>query len=184
MPFGNLAIVDAETSGLNPQIHGLLSLGAVDYNTGDEFYEECALSSNKMYTDEALSINGFKSDKIKQGQSSVELILKFETWRKARDIEILGGENPGFDIGFLKAAYATAGLDWPFHHRSVDIHSINFAIHRAFGVEMPENGLNLDKTLESVGLEPEPKPHNALTGAKLEAIALKRLIDMIGEPNH
>lgn len=57
---------------------------------------------------------------------------------------------------------------WPFGHRSVDLHSVAFA---KLG-----KSLSLDGILQAVGLQPEPKPHNALTGARLERDAFKLLL--------
>lgn len=34
-----MIVFDIETSGIDPQIHGMLSLGAVDYDTGQLFME-------------------------------------------------------------------------------------------------------------------------------------------------
>ena len=39
----------------------------------------------------------------------------------------------------------------------------------------------MDSILTLIGLDPESKPHNALTGAKLEAEAIRRILFQINE---
>ncbi len=66
-----------------------------------------------------------------------------------------------------------------FKKRSVDLHSVCYTHMLVRGRNPAKEGtsiVSLDKVLEYVGLQPEPKPHNALTGAKLEAEAFSRLI--------
>ncbi len=42
----------------------------------------------------------------------------------------------------------------------------------------------MDGVLALVGLEPEPKPHNALNGARLEAEAIRRLFALQSPHDH
>lgn len=55
-------------------------------------------------------------------------------------------------------------------------------------MEIPmKNGLSslsMDSVLGLAGLEPEPKPHNALTGAKLEAEAIRRILALQSPYDH
>lgn len=183
-----MIILDIETGGLDPAKHALLSIGAVDYDNGDEFYGECRAYSgygkffrppfdDDLIDDFALGVNGFTReqchDPAKQWPHS--LYMEFLRWAaidKKRDLLIAGQQVGAFDIPFLKkiANDPRQGIvpTWPFGYRSVDLHSVAFA---KLG-----KSLSLDGILTAVGLSPEPKPHNALTGARLERDAFRRLL--------
>ncbi len=171
-----MIILDIETTGLSSTKHSMVSLGAVDYNTGDEFYGECRVYPRRVIDSFALGVNGFTEaqclDETKEMPDA--LYLRFLGWAMGRD-PLIGGQQVGsFDIPFLKDVHAqcvAAGSGtpaWSFGHRSVDLHSVAYA---KLG-----KSLSLDGILQAVGLSPEPKPHNALTGARLERDAFKKLL--------
>ena len=173
-----MIILDIETTGLSPTLNSMVSLGAVDYDTGDEFYGECYSWPTREISDFALGVNGFTREQVNDltKQSPAQLYLDFLTWAKGRD-PLLGGQQVGsFDILFLKEIHESSPFadmpKWPFGHRSVDIHSIAYA--------QLGKSLSLDGVLMAVGLSAEQKPHNALTGARLERDAFKRLLDAPG----
>lgn len=182
-----MIIVDVETGGLNPNKHALLSIGAVDYETGEEFYGECrAYKDYPGYEDDliddfALKVNGFTLEQCHdvRKQWPHSLYMHFLQWAaidKKRDL-LIGGQQVGsFDIPFLKrfANDPVQGIVpvWPFGHRSVDLHSVAYA--------QLGKSLSLDGILMAVGLSPEPKPHHALNGARLERDAFKRLLGAPG----
>lgn len=193
-----MIILDIETGGLDPHKHALLSIGAVDYETGDEFYiEACTIFAHQI-DDAALVVNGFTREQVARWDDKVRPIphvayVRFLKWCEGRDV-LVGGQQVGaFDLRFLKAIHedieglnhafdfkgeGRLGTDvnaetshlkkWPFGHRSVDLHSVAFA---KLG-----KSLSLDGILQAVGLQSEPKPHNALTGARLERDAFKLLL--------
>lgn len=174
-----MIILDIETSGLDPFKHSLLSIGAVDYNSGEEFYGECAAAWPREVDDFALGVNGFTAAQVRDNTkiTDAELYIDFCGWVKTgrateRDC-LVGGQQVGaFDLKFLQEIHNRIGGvlagKWPFGYRSVDLHSVAYA---KFGAS-----LSLDDILRRVGLDPEPKPHNALTGAKLERDAFKKLL--------
>lgn len=178
-----MIVLDIETSGLNPRRNSLLSIGAVDYDTGDEFYGECRVYDGihrdypaAVIDDAALAINGFTREQCHDLAKDFDysLYMRFLAWatNTKRDLLIAGQQVGGFDIPFLKsiADNPMHGIVpvWPFGYRSLDLHSVAFT---KLG-----KSLSLDGILQAVGLAPEPKPHNALTGAKLEVEAFKRLL--------
>jgi hypothetical protein len=53
-----MIIVDIETTGIDPIKNSMVSIGAVDYNTGEEFYRECRVFDGTEIDPYALKING------------------------------------------------------------------------------------------------------------------------------
>ena len=168
-----MIIIDVETTGLDPRENGLLSLGAVDYATGDEFYEECRVDEYARIDTGALAVNGFTfmqcHDPKKQSDS--ELYDKFLNWCNGRECLLAGQQVGSLDVKFLQEVACKPGQlkSWPFGYRSVDLHSIAFS---KLG-----KSLSLDDILVALGLPAEPKPHNGLTGARVEYQAFKKLLN-------
>jgi DNA polymerase III epsilon subunit-like protein len=167
-----MIILDIETSGISPYKNGMLSLGAVDFNTKEEFYGECKLTEGREITPIALEINGFTVEQVNDPnkQSDVELYLAFCLWAQKRE-PLLAGHNIGhFDILFLEEIHTRLpfeGEKFPFPYRTIDLHSVFYALYK--------ESLSHDKICDRLGLPCEPKPHNALGGAKSEAEAFHTL---------
>ncbi len=178
-----MIIVDVETTGLNPKRHSIVSIGAIDFsNPENQFYQECRIWDGAEISKEALEINGFSEKEIKNlNKRSLEEIIKdFLKWVSKINERTLAGENPAFDLNFLKASCERYNITWSLGYRTIDLHSLCYIHYLRRGLIPPEkdkkSNLNLDTILKYVGLPAEPKPHNALTGAKMEAEAFSRLV--------
>lgn len=177
-----MIILDIETSGLDPRRHCMLSLGAVDYDTGKGFYGECSLYLDSEVDDYALEVNGFKREDTMPGmkQSAHYLYRDFAQWCdvtqpiKENRSYVLAGHNIGsFDLLWIKHLHDThwTGSPWLFGYKTVDLHTVAYA---AFGESLSHSDI-----CRKLGLEPEPKPHNALHGARSERDCLKLLLPML-----
>jgi len=178
-----MIVVDTETTGVEPTKNALLSIGAIDFqNPERRFYEECRVFEGAHIDEQALAINGFTRESIKDESkmSDKELILKFMEWAKESPDTTFAGENPAFDRDFMREVALRYGLDWKFAHRTVDLHSVAYAYILGQGIELPmkngHTGQNLSLTLKLVGISDTRKVHNALEDALLEAEAFSRLI--------
>jgi hypothetical protein len=148
----------------------------VEYETSEEFYGECRIYDDNLITARALEINGFTYQNITDRTKRLphELIFDFYNWAMARKHQkLLVGQQVGsFDVKFIKRIFdnrlANEQIVWPFGYRTLDLHTLAW---RAFGLS-----LSLDDILKQCGYQPESKPHNALTGAKLECAALKHIL--------
>jgi DNA polymerase III epsilon subunit-like protein len=187
-----MIVLDVETTGLEPKVHSIVSIGAVDTNRVannlDEpmFYGECIVWPGAKIDDEALGVNGFTRSQVEHTNDEIHenLIKKYVYWlRQCENLTIAGENVARFDCPFLESALARTGYDEKFIHehigiRTVEIHSISYIHHRKKGHEIPmknkRSALSLDETLKYVGLPPEEKPHNGLIGAILEAEAIWR----------
>lgn len=179
-----MLVIDAEFSGLDPRAHSIVSIGAVDFEHPErQFYGECRIWEGAHIMPEAIAVCGFTEEQVRdpKKQSLEELAQSFHRWIEQSDDRTLAGQNVALDRDFLNEAFRRAGLEFRFAHRNVDSHSVAYAYLRGKGMPLPkkddlQSALSLDKILTILGLPPEPKPHIALNGAKLEAEALSRMI--------
>lgn len=178
--------VDVEASGIGPDTHSIVSVGAVDMdNPSRQFYEECRVWEGAHINDEALVVNGFSKEQITdpKKQSEADLVHTFAAFAEPLANRMLAGQNVSFDRDILEAAARRAGhTEWPFAHRTIDVHSLAWMHHIKRGLTPPvdpekkRSALNLDAILLYCGIPEEPKPHNALTGAKAHAEVISRLL--------
>ncbi len=180
-----MLVIDIESTGLNSQKNSLLSIGAVDFdNPKRTFYGECRVFDGAEFDPEALAVCGFSKEECKDPnkQSQAELMVSFKKWiKEGTGDKILAGQNAYFDRDILNISFKRSRIDFTFHFRIMELHSIAFSdfLKRDLNPPLKKEGistLSLDKILNYVGLPNEPKPHNALTGAKVEAEAFSRII--------
>ena len=183
-----MIVIDIETTGLYPEKNSIVSIGTVDFEKPEnQFYGECRMWEGAEIDPIALEINGFTLEQIKDPnkKSLEELMKEFIEWTSKTNDITLGGHNAWFDAGFLRDSLERCNIEinslqrklWS---RNVDIHSQIYAHYLSRGLKPPlknrMTNIALDVALEYVGLSKEPKLHNALTGAKMEAEAFSRLI--------
>ncbi|KKM45930.1 hypothetical protein LCGC14_1560170 [marine sediment metagenome] len=166
-----MIVVDVETGGLDPQNNPLLSIGAVDYDNSDrEYYGKIAPYLDLEITKEALGVNGINVEEWKENNLLKETIQEFSDWVGVNKKNIiLAGHNPRFDLDFLKVNFKRVDISFPFTYRTVDLHTLAYS---KFG---GKEKLTSDRIYELLGMEIEPRPHNALTGAKYETKAFSLL---------
>lgn len=181
-----MLVVDCEMTGLSPEKNSLVSAGAVDFEHPErQLYEECRAWEGAHIEPEALEVNGFTKEQVTdpRKQSEGELVHKFIAFAEGMADITIAGQNVFTDQYFLQAAAVRAGhTAWPFAHRILDIHSICWTHMIKRGVVPPidpvkkHTALNLTAVLGYCGIPEEPKPHNALTGAKCNAEVISRLL--------
>lgn len=167
--------VDVETTGLDPAIASIVSIGAVNIgDPEDTFYIECRAWEGADISDVALKINGFTREQIAgQALNEAEAIQKFFDW--LQDSPIMMAHNAGFDRSFVEHAAKRAGMKNPFSFRTIDIHSIVYLHMQRKRHKIPAR-LSLNECLQYFGHEKEPDPHNALTGAKCNQIIYRSVL--------
>lgn len=178
-----MIIVDMEATGTEPHVHSLLSIGAVDFdNPKNQFYEECRMWDGARMIDEAFEINGFTKESAvdPKKQTEKELVEHFLVWVETCKEHTISGQNPSSDRDFIKYACMRAGINWPLAYRVIDLHSVCFSHQIQKGItpvtKNKHSALNLEAILQYVGItEGQPKPHNGLTDAILEAECFSRL---------
>ena len=179
-----MIVLDIETSGLDAEQHGLLSIGAIDFlHPSDSFYGECHVREGEKIDPQALEINGFTYDeaKDKTRQSTRDLLIAFNEWLESRSIKMIGGLHiAAFDVPFLNKKALQCGVRMRLHKRSIDLHSIAYAKMQELRKVVPLTDgwsvMDTDFIHPFCGLPKQPTPQNALNGAKWEAESLSRLI--------
>ena len=178
-----MIVVDVETTGVDSKKNSIVSIGAIDFsNPQNQFYQECRVWEGAEITQQALYINGFTKEQITdQNKMSLEEAVKsFINWAGNIAEQTLAGENPSFDRDFLRDSIEKYKINYLIGHRTIDLHSICYHHYLKKEFRPPirdsRTDLNLDGILKYSGLPEEPKPHHALTGAKMEAEAFSRLI--------
>ena len=181
-----MLVVDVEASGLDANKNSIVSVGALDLsNPSKQLYEECRVWDGAHIEDEALTVCGFSREEIidPNKQSEADLVHKFIEFGLSLEDRTLAGQNVSFDRDYLQAAARRAGhTDWPFAHRTIDTHTLCWMHMVKRGLTPPldpehkRSALNLDAVLNYCGIPEEPKPHNALTGAKSHAEVISRLL--------
>jgi len=180
-----MIILDIEASGTESQTHSIVSIGAFDSdNPENRFYEECQVWTGAHIMEEALEVNGFTEAEITDPskQTEGEAVEKFLTWADTCADRTICGQNPSFDRDFVRAAAGRAHLDWKLPYRTLDTHTMCYMHMIKSGFEIPidiahkRTRLSLDAILNYCGIESEPDPHNALTGALCHAEVTARLL--------
>lgn len=177
-----MIVIDVETSGLDPKKHSILSIGAVDFIDRRRFYKETKPWDGALLDECALKVNGFTKESIfsTERMELKDAIVQFMEWIFNSSEQTFAGHNIAFDASFIKHTLEIYNIQWRIQSRLVDLHSIAYADMMRKDFEIPSKNkrtnLDLDGILVYVGLPPEPKPHNGLMGAMLEAEAFSRII--------
>jgi DNA polymerase III epsilon subunit-like protein len=180
-----MIIIDIEASGVDYKKHSIVSIGALDFsNPTNRFYGECRIWDGAHIMDEAIAVCGFTKDQItdQNKKSEAELVQEFMEWSQHMSNRTLTGQNVSFDRDMLKAGCERAGLPWDLAYRTLDTHTLCFMHMIKRGLTPPidpqhrRSALNLDAVLNYCGIEDEPEPHNALTGAMSHAEVTSRLL--------
>lgn len=173
----NLIAVDVETTGLDPLTNSIVSIGAVHIASGDSFYIECIPWLGAEISDQALAVNGFTREKLLfLDITEADAVAKFQDWARAHTTNpIMLAHNSAFDRGFIQAACKRGEVKDSFNFRTVDVHSIVYA-HIIRAGDVPSGQLSLNRCLAYFELPPEPNPHNALTGAQMNALLWGKIL--------
>ncbi len=178
-----MIVLDAEFTGLDPREHSLISIGAIDFeNPENQFYIQCRPWDGADYMEEAFEVNGLSMEKVNSFEYSLEEAMeKFLEWTQSIDERNLAGQNvSNLDMHFLMDSARRYHLNWDLPYRSVDVHTLAY-MHlvkreKDVPVENRRSAINSSFVQDYVGIPEEPKPHNALNGAKVAAEAISRLL--------
>src|SRR3989344_3447122 len=178
-----MIVLDMEMSGTSPTKHSILSIGAVDFlNPENVYYKECRIWEGAHLMKEALEVNGFSEQDCMDLNkiTEAEVVRDFFEWALSAEEHTIAGYNTAFDNWFLIAAAERAHTNFPLARRTLDLHTACYfhAIRRGImpPTENGHSGLTSNAVSVYVGIPKEPRPHNALNGAKQAAECFSRLM--------
>ena len=128
----NLISIDIETTGLDPNKHNVVSIGAVNPLDGYEFYREIYYKDLVVSCDTQVfsKINFSKIEDASQRSEPKIVIFDLTTWlinqHHYKPIIAMGLNVGSFDLQFIKilsASVNSSGTTNLFSHRSLDLNS-------------------------------------------------------------
>lgn len=155
-----IAVIDTETTGLDPNVHEILEMAAIIYDPATDqilkqWSRKAAPRNIKTASDYALEINGYKQAPHSY-QDSISDVAK-EFYDITKDC-ILLGQNIQFDINFIEKCYKEFNVAKEVHrHRKLELTSIVWPIMKDTDVD----SLSLVKLCEHFGVSNEGN-HRAL----------------------
>jgi DNA polymerase III subunit epsilon len=179
-----MIIVDIETSGLDFERSGIWQIGALELENPDNYFlEEGRIDDEDFVNPESLKIIGKSEEELRDRdkRSQKDLLNYFFQWCiKIQEHKNCVCQNPQFDWSFLNIKAKKYKLDFPFHHRSYDLHSIvqlrYFQLKKRFLIKQDMSDMGLSKILIFVGMKDNRKEHNALEDARLTAECFSRIV--------
>lgn len=109
-PAQRWVVIDAETSGLDSSRDRLLSIAGVALVGSEVLVEdsfETFILQATPSSHDNIVIHGISGSAQMAGQPEAQVLRDFEAWRKGAPVL---GWHVGFDMGFLRPAYARCGL--------------------------------------------------------------------------
>ncbi len=169
-----LAFVDLETTGGNWWQHEIIEVGAVITTPELDVVHEIDTKVRPLRIEdaapEALVYNGYTPE---AWENAVDLKGVLEELREHTINAALVAHNPTFEKPFLEKAFVDNEL--PMHE--MDYHSIDtYTLGRLALRGTNTKWYSLDAIAVAHGLEPEPKPHRAINGARLARDVYRKLM--------
>lgn len=178
-PLRNIsfAVVDFETTGVNPTTDRIVQAAAVVVNGLGEVVESFDTvvkpESPDEYVHGAEHVHGISAEQVARGMPLRQALQKI--W-DISDGKLFAAHNARFDINFLHAESQRVGLD-----KTVDGHVDTLALSRLTDAERSRRH-TLEALCEHYGIERE-RAHDALADASATAELLVRLLRELGVEN-
>jgi len=170
----SFAVVDFETTGINPSTDRIVQLAAIVVNGEgeivDEFDTVVKPESPDNYTHGAEHIHGISESQVANGMPLSEALKKL--WDISSG-NVFTAHNARFDIGFLHAESERIGLDY-----RVESHIDTLSLARKIDTEKSRRH-SLEALCQHYGIERE-KAHDAKADATATAELLMHLMRDLG----
>lgn len=169
----NLAFIDLETTGLDPERHEIIEIGCLvarpSLEVIAEFEQKVRPTHLQTAEPEALNINGYnEADWLFSVDLSQAVKLLAE---KTADC-IMVGQNVSFDWGFLQKAFTQTGVRNQMHFHKLDVISMAYA--KLHGQSQPER-FGLSALAEYFKIE-QKRAHSALDDVRVTFEIYKKLL--------
>ena len=184
-----ILVVDVETTGLDPTKDTVVQIAACKLNgdtrLGDPAFVTYVRPESRISTT-AEAVHGLKLTDLRTAPSITEAIRAFNEY--APPDAVLCGHNIAFDAAFLKAAYTSAGIKYPFDYHLLDVWSVSFFLLETQRIKLSPH--NLSALCDLYGI-PRGHKHDALEDVRATAFILCRMfaavrrlhLDVVGSAN-
>lgn len=191
--FKNCISLDAETTGLDPERHGIFSVSLVSLTNDNEHTFECYLRDDCEISKEALKVNGQtleelydRKNHLDKYMSEAKMVVNVAKLLDHYGTHVIVGKNPRFDRDMLRAALGrnidyveSNGVTWTgISHRTIDYSSLILPLMLLQGMTVPKVGFSSDEVSNFLGIPPEEKPHTSINGARHNKKCLLAILDM------
>ncbi len=170
----SFAVVDCETTGVNPTTDRILQVAAVVVNgygeVVDQFSTVVKPESPSDYTHGAEHIHGISQEQVQNGMPLREALERLYTISEGN---VFTAHNAKFDIGFIHAESERVGLE-----PRINAHIDTLALARRIDAEKSRRH-TLDALCEHYGIQRE-KAHDAHADASATAELLIHLMKEMG----
>lgn len=184
-----IAYINTETTGLNPERHGIVQLACLIVENHriiseiDILIDPFSYRENCECNDEALEINGRTIEEIEHFPNADDQLDKFLNflvpYTRGNDTLQIAGYGVDFDIGFIKAWFKSSDLKFEnyFNHETLDVLSL---VRHAeyFGVIKLERNRLID-VCEHFNIPLDA--HNALNDTKATYLLHDALADKLSD---
>lgn len=183
MKNNNLLFLDLETTGLDPDRHEIVEIGAIlarqtarpGKTASVEIIEEIEIKVKPEHIEtaepEALNVNGYNEA---EWVFATDLKQALESLTKKADKAVVVAQNTPFDVSFLEHAFRKTDLKYPFGHHSLDTVSLAYA---KLSGEEGINKFTLWSLCEYFGIKNE-KAHTAMADVRATFEVYKKLIEL------
>lgn len=183
----NLLIIDLETSGLDAETNGIISIAAKLYDSDRKLLTSYNANCNPEGSEidlGALKVNRFSIANIESFRSEKDIIKTFCDWLLGLKVQgelVLGGHNPHFDLGFIKSKlrkHGISGFDQAVSYRVIDTATIGrFLVLTGL---ISNVKVSLKELAITLGIEYDAsKHHSAEYDVDLTAKLLFAMIDLV-----
>ena len=157
--------IDIETTGLDPNLHEIIEIGAVKIQDGDIIGEYSELVKPEKPVPEFIThLTGITNKDVKSAGSIWDVIPSLLDFIRGYR---LVGQNVRFDVAFLRKAAGVGNIT-----TALD----NIELARILLPRLPS--YSLDSLIDFFALTPE-KRHRAYDDARITAVIFLKLIDML-----
>jgi DNA polymerase III epsilon subunit-like protein len=180
MPVSGQPIVftDLETTGFSVDKHKIIEIGAVVTNYELDVIDEIDIKVwvDKEHIDEiaspsALEVNGYTSEAWAE---AMDLREAMEIYSEKTVNATFVAHNAGFDWKFLERAFVDTHIENTLAGHRID--NLRFSRHVLKGVGL--SNFTQATVAQHLGIEPEPKIHRAVNGARLAHAIYKKLFEL------
>lgn len=172
--MSRIAIVDVETSGLDPELHEILEIGMVVFDSHTMAVERIFEIKVKPERPEdghpkAYEVNGYNAEEWEDAPS---LFWAMTALAEQAQGATFCAHNMIFDWAFLQAAQKKTGVALPFGRHKIDLLTLAWSRiphHKIFS-------WSLKTICTYLRIPPEPSMHRALNGALAEYAVYSKLM--------